>query len=800
MPNLLDILDHDPPMGDLFSFRSLSQVRSTWTTPLPEEPDAPDRRIIHTRAFRPPGRARMDRLGIQPGRAYHKCGSHSDQDWVEDIRVLSIDQPSGSWQPISYLRNLGTQADSEILWIDLEHRETYGLLIEIRRCGIDGWWTPWNLAWDAFVLEGELLDPIAPRHEEALRVDSIDLQSLPNGLTASTVDGTVHYKSAFLEVGFYLGRPGFAYFNLDAEGQHRSQGNCLKTGPGAFHQGTLLSETGAPPLADRAVRFAFQGTTCVKGNTIVYDIHDPETGLTYQIFWKIHPRELELTVSRFCPRDFRAWRSAAWEITVDPSASIGHALGLLMREGQTGMLQPPFILHFPKQGSLKVQVEGNGHLRSEVYRPNKRIDWEFKVSEQTTPEGDWLLPAGPAEARFRFCVFEPDLALKPDTPEAVRSVLKKTIHTALTFRADTGTLSNNGASIHCPISMDTWASQTVRLGELLPGLPANHFLQMSLERWLDGGPGYASGNLVSNAIHHPAENEYLMTGSAALMGLADFLKAGSPEGWIARYETQIRQKLEALKSRDLDGDGLIESEQRTGIRGSGQWSTVWLDVISFGWKDAWTNAILYEALKAFLVSFPNTPLEDWCPRIEVWARTLKANYFPTFFDEAVGWFAGWRCRENQLHNFAFLPPNGAAVAAALVAPALGQEILGRLLEEMKRVRMPSAELGLPCNLWPIPDSDRADILQGYPFGYYQNGGRTHAQAYHFLRGLYAVGLSSAADPLLEGLSRGMARGDTIGPLNSGVDWRYWDDRPCGYEGLLTDQFGFLAVALERWQA
>jgi hypothetical protein len=26
-----------------------------------------------------------------------------------------------------------------------------------------------------------------------------------------------------------------------------------------------------------------------------------------------------------------------------------------------------------------------------------------------------------------------------------------------------------------------------------------------------------------------------------------------------------------------------------------------------------------------------------------------------------------------------------------------------------------------------------------------------------------------------------------------VDWRSWDDRPCGYEGLLTDQFGMLEV-------
>ena len=42
------------------------------------------------------------------------------------------------------------------------------------------------------------------------------------------------------------------------------------------------------------------------------------------------------------------------------------------------------------------------------------------------------------------------------------------------------------------------------------------------------------------------------------------------------------------------------------------------------------------------------------------------------------------------------------------------------------------------------------------------------------------------------------RSAVFGGSGSGLDWRYWDGRPCGYEGLLTDQFGILAVALERY--
>ena len=44
----------------------------------------------------------------------------------------------------------------------------------------------------------------------------------------------------------------------------------------------------------------------------------------------------------------------------------------------------------------------------------------------------------------------------------------------------------------------------------------------------------------------------------------------------------------------------------------------------------------------------------------------------------------------------------------------------------------------------------------------------------------------------------LAEGLVYGPSKSGVDARYWDGWPCGYEGLLTDQFGILASALKRY--
>jgi hypothetical protein len=38
----------------------------------------------------------------------------------------------------------------------------------------------------------------------------------------------------------------------------------------------------------------------------------------------------------------------------------------------------------------------------------------------------------------------------------------------------------------------------------------------------------------------------------------------------------------------------------------------------------------------------------------------------------------------------------------------------------------------------------------------------------------------------------------LGGAKSGLDARFWDGGPCGYEGLLTDQFGILATVIRRY--
>ena len=793
--DLLTLGDLEPPMGDLFTNSKLAACRAIWTGPLPQESNAPDRRIIHARVLRLHGRAKLHRLGVRKGQGYHKCGSRQDLDWVTALRMLVFRE--GRWLPVLNLPDIRKAQDDKTVWFELGGVEATAVSIEVRRSGIDDGWTPWNLAASAFTLEGELVDPLGPRHERLLTVAPVDLKGLPVGVTASVSNGQVRYRTADFEVGFHLARPGFSFLGLHTEDPAHVGTNLLSAKPAFFAQGPQLHELGTPPALIPSVRCDITGQTRVRGATVAYDF--TVGAQRYRLTWRVTAAGLTLKAERTGTRDTLAWVSGAWTIGFRNSVAPSHALGRLVQEGEAGALALPLLVNFPRFGTWEF-ASNSPHLsaRSDCFRHADLNVLELKLGEHATAEGLHRLPKGRFSAQLTLRPKTPPAALRASAPAVVKRALARTYFTALTFRADTGTLSNNGASMHCPICMDTWSSVTQPMPSLLPGFPATELLRYSLERWLTGGQGYAAGRLLQDGRAHDAADEYLMTGTSALRGLGDFLQTTADRAWFNKYRARILQLIDEAKRRDLDGDGLIESPYRTGTSGSGQWSTCWYDVVSFGWKDAFANAILYSALRVLSPALRKFGLKTKAAELATWADELKRNYSAAFWNEKTGWFAGWRCQRGELHDHAFLAVNGAAVCAGLVEPERAKALLQRLLAEAKRVGMPDAALGLPGNLRSIPDSDLADIMQGYPLGYYQNGGRTHAQTRHFVMALYHVGLEREADALLERLCVGFADALVFGGNQSGVDWRYWDDRPCGYEGLLTDQFGVLEAIFHRW--
>lgn len=794
--DLLALIERPPPLGGM-GFRNASGVTIANWADGDEGDELVGRRIIHARTLRLSAPTALRTLRVRPGRGYHKCGSEDQWDWVSAFR-LRVHDDTG-WRTVLDVRDLPTPAGAEVdpIDYDLGGVVTASAVIEIRRSGLDGPWTPWNLADDAFELRG---DPPAPplQGETRLRAERLDLTGTPDGVSAIADRGTVRFETASYAVGFSLGRAGFSFLALDDEGTGRVDRDLLLHRPGVNLQGPMLHPVGGSSLVGPALRCRAQGSVEVSGNTVTYDIAIPDAGQRLHLVWTMLPDRIELSATREGAMDVEAWESAIWQTAFDPGVAATATLGTLRREGRTGLLDLPLLLHAPGHGSLSVTTDSpDAAWRSDADRGNGWLLGELRLGEEPTDRGTTMLRAGAFHADLTWRPVDGGVPARPGTPPGIARALRRTTLTGLSYRADTGTFSNNSVSIHCPMSMDTWSALAIRRGSVA-GVDTTRMLRDSLERWLDGGPGYASGTMRDGDRLRPAEDEYLISGVGTLLGLAEYLEAEPDAGWVARYHPRIRAALEHLAARDLDGDGLIESPHRRGVSGEHDWSTNWYDVVSFGGKDAYVNALLFRALRLLADSLPAQGAADLADGLADWADRIAAAFEATFVNPDTGWIAGWRSADDRLHDYAFLSVNAIVVNSGVLRAERERPIVSALWREYLRVGAPDPHWGLPSNLWPIPDADLTEPMQGFPHGFYLNGALSHSQSRHFVAALYRVGMTEEADRLLEALCTTLGDGTAFGGSQTGVDWRYWDGAPCGYEGQLTEQFGIMAVALDRF--
>ncbi len=591
--------------------------RAFWTTPGADETDLSARRIVHALAMRLPVASRLHRVGVcAVPYSYAKCGGLSVRDWPS---AFAMHAWSGvQWTTVLRKRDVPEPKGDQVRWFDLGALKAAALLIETRECSVDRGWTTWNLAAGGFRLEGEepLVDwPL----DTTLETGRLDTHRCPRGVRAEILPGEVRYRTKCLEVGFRLGRPGFTYLALDEEGCGRTHVNLihreslLQTSRLAspkmklidnMAQGIRLHPVGAPCLLG-FLPFKAEGHTSVRGNVVSYTVAVPKAGQRYKLRWEILPDRLHLSVERHGDRPLRAWNSGVWHVCLNSKAAACTVLGQITREGEVGLMRPPFLFHAPGHGTLRIEANGASVLgRSDSSRPTFTTSFELKLGEEAQPLGDYMLQPGRHRAEIELAVHRHRVPVQRGTPVAVAHALDRCSITGMTYRADTATLSNNGNSIHALLCADCWSAETVRLGPLLPGLDANDLLRDTLDRHLDGGPSYGSGHVTVNGDAHYMEDEYLHTGAAVLRAVADYLRATGGADWLRRHASAIGAELQRMHARDLDGDGLIESKYRRGVSGERQWSTHWYDMLSFGWKDAFSNAILYPALRMLVEDLP----------------------------------------------------------------------------------------------------------------------------------------------------------------------------------------------------
>ncbi|MBX3099359.1 MAG: hypothetical protein KF761_07225 [Salinibacterium sp.] len=668
------------------------------------------------------------------------------------------------------------------------------------------------------VLEGEPTEPWAPERESLLEVESLDLAGLPEGVTATQRNAEVRFATPYLEVGFRLYTPGWSYFSVDEDGNGRTHENLLQiprlfdmVRPGSaigaaypilqdqhaeyLGQGPRLAHhTGFRPLGLMATNF--RGSVKVKGNSITYDVALAESGQRYILTFTVEKDRVVLDAKRVGERELRAWTSSAWHVAADNRKTPSCTLGSLTFSGETGLMGPEAIWHFPRYGSVRLSATNDALWRSDSVRDLDTNTLELKLGERATGFGDYVLLAGEFTSTVTFAVG--DVAkpqVKPETPPIVAKMIDRHWVSSFAFRADTATYSNNGASTHCTVSLDDISATASFSPELLPGVHPMTLLGHSLSRWLDLGPGYGSGPTSHGNVL--LEDSYLIVGANTMLGLGRYLDWDPSGDWFERHRERVVTTTEEMLARDIDGDGLVESPLRLGISGEHQWSTTFCDAISFGWKCAWSNAALYDAWTVLGPALQARGETELAHKIAEARSALQASYLPTFFNEESGLIGGWRSKDGVLHDYAFSLVQGLACKTDLIPQEKARAIMARLLDVWNEVGIPDLRNGLPINAWRIPDSDIGAGTFGSPMGVYMQGAMTHHTARVVVDALERTGLHEQSRSVLESLAETIADDSSLGGVGSGVDWRMWDGTPSGYEGQLSESFSIMATAL-RW--
>lgn len=778
----------------------MTVIKSLWVTPTTEEKEAPKKRIIHAKTVRFSGIGKNIRIGFCQGEGYYKCGSDRNIDAVADADIYIEKQ--GKFELYESVR--GINPGKECIWYSVPMKTT-AVCIAVRRSKVDEWWPCYNITRGGIVVEAEEeVLPVSQRN--LLKVTHIDIESNEDvcGVTKEENSIVASWKTPFYKIGLRKKSAGLYSFSCDGTGEGNTHTELAKRATMMFDdngdyiaQGPLLYPLGMGDCCN-LYSIPLLGSTEISDNSLCYNLRHEESGLSWKMSFTMLTDRIKIKVEGDAERESHWAIFSLLRLSFESKATPPTLLAAPERNGETGLVTfksgNKAILHFPRFGSIMCTGNNLGLRMTSVRDTNANV-LDLVLPDLDLPNGSSRLPGGHFEGELELSFKVPlPRKVRDDAPEVIRRAVEMFELTALPFRMDTSTFSNNGNSMGAPICMDVWTDICAAIGD--GGFPkVSPMLRNTLELWLLGAPAYASGR--SSDRTHFYEEEYIMTYSAAFVGMGGWLTSYADKEWFCEYRDIMVEKLQQALRRADENDGIIVSPYRRGVSGEAQWSTAWYDVISYGWKDALSNVILYRGLLLLEKGFERFGDLEIATVCKEWSAKIKQHYWDTFRTEN-GWVAGWRCANDEIHDYGFLAVNGMAAKYGLIPENEAKNAIEKLWNALLDAGFDSFEAGLPGNVYCIPKKDLAGPQQLYPFGGYQNAGVTLSQSCHFMRGMLSVGMEEQVRFVLEKIAEGLCSGICVGGVGSGVDWQTWDGVASGYEGYLCDQMGVMALMLEIW--
>jgi len=224
--------------------------------------------------------------------------------------------------------------------------------------------------------------------------------------------------------------------------------------------------------------------------------------------------------------------------------------------------------------------------------------------------------------------------------------------------------------------------------------------------------------------------------------------------WMNEWLPKLKPAIDFMNSRDVDGDGLIESKQ-SGNAGTGAFGDTAWDTYSSGHKNAYVNALAHRAYKSLealaLKADDQASEKDYGSR----AAKLKASIRSTFYNPETGWIAWWKSEDGVLHDVHSDVPTSMATIYGLLEPADAKVMLDKYWTALQSSGFDNFALGVPLNYRPVlaalqftswggSNPDGSETFQRY-----LNGGCTVSNTLWFLTANDIVGNTERADGILE---------------------------------------------------
>jgi len=623
----------------------------------------------------------------------------------------------------------------------------------------------------------------------------------PVGMKARRHLNEIRFDGKRLSVGFSLRRPLLTHLGWDAAGSGQAGRNRVVTRRLEFSLSGPNSTTGASGPIVRTTEIdcgasQWTGEVNVEGNRVSYsNLQCAVEGVRLDAVFTVEPDRIVAELTQSAQRDtpvleVEAWR-LAWDLKKGMTAAAAKPTG---RETRAGDVEMPAMFASDAVGCLSCRVlEGPAdavRLQYDTHRDCGVNAGGIVLSTLPAPGAPMVISREPIGTVIELAVANLQPVLEKPGGKAPRAVRRHWASTFSCFRPEYGGFSNHAASTNCHVAQLGCIDVAVCTAKPEHGPDPIDLARFTIERAILDGSGYGY-----------FRNLYLDADPLVLSAAGRIHQREPDAAWLKH----LRPGLAAAAQRMLASigeEGLAVCRDLSGNAGSNRWSSNAMDMIGFGHMDAYVNVWTYRALRNAAVLLRLTGDGGLASRCRDAAEGMREPFARLLVNPETGWVAGWRSRDGQLHDAAYVFVNGPACAFGVLDRRTAKRALKGLEALRTTMGLVDCPFGLPCAMKPIPDADQFTWITcaatGSQVELYCNGAMMPGVAEYYIRALSANGLKANARKLARDMEEGYLS-DVFSPgLSEGAEFVSWEGLACGYEGTFGPNFGTMyAIAIER---